>query len=145
MLRKTKYGEYRKAIEMLKEVGEPFLKCAGTNENLKLNDTERRSSGAKVDLTVKSIKYLQDAPILEMSGPIDKTDLKHFLEDRNEIARNMKYILKDILGACPNPSHTLINDLRVDGFQMVNFTFTAWCRLAEAIMFLPMSPSSLYR
>jgi len=100
------------------------LKCAGTNENLKLNDTERRSSGAKVDLTVKSIKYLQDAPILEMSGPIDKTDLKHFLEDRNEIARNMKYILKDILGACPNPSHTLINDLRVDGFQVYCKLFT---------------------
>ncbi|CAO3612145.1 unnamed protein product [Mucor fragilis] len=48
--------------------GEPLLRCAAENENAKLNDNERRSSGAKIDLIVKSLKYKFEVSVLEING-----------------------------------------------------------------------------
>lgn len=49
---------------------------------------------------------------------LDKVYCRHYLGDRRKSALNLKCILKQIVGACPNTSHTLIKDFRVYWFQV---------------------------
>ncbi|CAO3674226.1 unnamed protein product [Rhizopus stolonifer] len=103
--------------------GEPNLRCASKRQNKKLFDDERRSPGPKIDMVFKHKVYKQEIAILEISGPNNKISNRHFLEDRNKIAKNLKHILTTITDSIPPSSAAAIKRLKVYGFHLYENTF----------------------
>ncbi|CAO3641579.1 unnamed protein product [Mucor fragilis] len=81
--------------------GEKSLRCAAKRTNKKLYDEERRASGPNIDIIFRDVVNNEDLAILELSGPINKANHTHFLEDQNKIAVNSKHTLKTLINSVP--------------------------------------------
>jgi hypothetical protein len=62
--------------------------------------------------------YEQEIAILEVSGPNNRINNSHFLEDRNKTAKNLKHILKTVIDSIPPCSAAVIKRLKVYGFHL---------------------------
>ncbi|ORX60639.1 hypothetical protein DM01DRAFT_1332768 [Hesseltinella vesiculosa] len=58
--------------------------------NRKLDDHERRSNGANIDMIVTHEPSNLEIAILEVSGPPAVPSHKHYLDDRQKLAVNLK-------------------------------------------------------
>ncbi|KAL7315077.1 hypothetical protein PS15m_006575 [Mucor circinelloides] len=97
--------------------GETNLKAKAIEVNRYLDDDERRFSGPKIDLIIKDKKYNLEIMTVEVSGPPQKVNQTHFLEDRNKTAKNLKAMFKHIVSRMEVPSVTLIRKLKLYGLQ----------------------------
>ncbi|EPB90936.1 hypothetical protein HMPREF1544_02190 [Mucor circinelloides 1006PhL] len=97
--------------------GETNLKAKAIEVNRYLDDDERRFSGPKIDLIIKDKKYNLEIMTVEVSGPPQKVNQTHFLEDRNKTAKNLKAMFKQIVSRMEVPSVTLIRKLKLYGLQ----------------------------
>jgi hypothetical protein len=98
--------------------GEPYLRCVAKWQNKKIYDEERRSVGPKIDIIFFHKLYEQELALLELSGPLHKTNHTHFLEDRHKTAKNLKHILKSIIDSKSPSSAAAIKKLKVYGFHL---------------------------
>ncbi|KAL9555585.1 hypothetical protein MBANPS3_002306 [Mucor bainieri] len=103
--------------------GETSLRCSAKRLNKKRHDEERRGSGPSIDIIFKDVENKQELGIMELSGPINKTHHTHFLEDRNKIAINLKYMLKTLIKSVPPCSLPYIQSLKLYSYQVHDGTF----------------------
>lgn len=100
--------------------GETNLKAKAIEVNRYLDDDERRFTGPKIDLIIKDKKYDLEIMTVEVSGPLQKVNRTHFLEDRNKTAKNLKAMFKHIVSKMEVPSVTLVRKLKLYGLQFYN-------------------------
>ncbi|KAI7899826.1 uncharacterized protein BX663DRAFT_175385 [Cokeromyces recurvatus] len=100
--------------------GEVNLKAKAIEVNRYLDEDERSFTGPKIDLIIKDKKYNLEIMIVEVSGPPQKVNRTHFLEDRNKIAKNLKAMFKHIVSKMEVLSVTLIRKLKLYGLQFYN-------------------------
>lgn len=98
--------------------GKPYLRCVAKWQNKKIYDEERRSVGPKIDIIFFHKLYEQELALLELSGPLHKTNHTHFFEDRHQTAKNLKRILKSIIDSKSPSSAAAIKKLKVYGFHL---------------------------
>src|SRR4051794_40214963 len=86
--------------------GENSLLASKDMDDRKLGQNERRSHGASIDAILSNPSSGLEIGVLEVSGPPNKRDHRHFREDRVKIAINLKKIYKKILEvhSTANPS-----------------------------------------
>lgn len=75
---------------------ETHLKCDTKHVNEELGDTERRSSGAKIDIITIHKLYRLEVAIYKVSGENNKVDLIHFIGDRIKLCKNQRTMFKVI-------------------------------------------------
>ncbi|KAL9537497.1 hypothetical protein MBANPS3_011725 [Mucor bainieri] len=98
--------------------GEKSLRGAAKRLNAKLYDEQRRESGPNIDIIFARGSCQQEVAIMELSGPVDKQNHTHFLEDRVKIAINLKHMLKFLIKSMPHCSLNYIQALKLYGFQI---------------------------
>lgn len=67
--------------------------------------------------------YHQEISLLEVSGPLEKINHAHYLEDRHKIAKNLKHILKSIIDSMPPSSAAAVKKLKIYGFHLYDDMF----------------------
>lgn len=80
----------REVSSLRLKCGELSLKCVAKRQNQKIYDEERRSVGPKIDMIFFHKHYHQEISLLEVSGPLEKINHAHYLEDRHKIAKGRK-------------------------------------------------------
>ncbi|EIE87287.1 hypothetical protein RO3G_11998 [Rhizopus delemar RA 99-880] len=100
--------------------GKTNLKVKAIEVNRYLGDEERRFAGPKIDIVVKDENYNMEIMVVEVSGPPNKVNQTHYLEDRNKICKNLKAMFKQIVSKMEVPSVTHIRKLKLYGLQFYN-------------------------
>lgn len=97
--------------------GESNLKAKAKEVNRGLDDDERRYTGPKIDVIGIDRKYNMEIVIVEVSGPPNKVNQTHYIEDRNKICKNLKAMFKEVVSSMEVPFVTHIRKLRLFGIQ----------------------------
>lgn len=93
--------------------GESHLDCAQPE----VSDDDRSNAGPKIDIIFFSKLFNLPVSVCEVTGPFNKTNKCHFLGDRNKLAKNMKYILRNIKKNTSTPDIYTFKKLKVYGIQ----------------------------
>ncbi|CEP18085.1 hypothetical protein [Parasitella parasitica] len=100
--------------------GESNLKAKAVEINRYLDDDERGFAGPKIDAILIDKKYNMEIMTIEVSGPPNKINHTHFLEDRNKTAKNLKAMFKHIVSKLEDPSIISVRKLKLRGIQFYN-------------------------
>ncbi|KAI9017967.1 hypothetical protein CLU79DRAFT_706402, partial [Phycomyces nitens] len=74
--------------------------------------------GPKIDIIISSTKLSLEISVVEVSGAMNKADNTHFLGDRYKIARNLKFLHKQIEKAASTPNFSSLKKLKLFGVQV---------------------------
>ncbi|ORX44290.1 hypothetical protein DM01DRAFT_1411378 [Hesseltinella vesiculosa] len=98
--------------------GEASLAASQEMNNRKLDDHDRRSNGANIDMIVTHEPSSLEIAILEVSGSPAVPNYKHFLDDRQKLAINLKKMYKKILATYSNANPATLSRLSPIGIQV---------------------------
>ena len=88
--------------------GETCLKASAKDKNSQKEDSERRSTGKKIDTIIELREENQEFSVIEISGPLLKNDWSHYKGDRLKIAKMLKTITNHFAELNPSSDITLV-------------------------------------
>ncbi|KAL9540507.1 hypothetical protein MBANPS3_009639 [Mucor bainieri] len=97
---------------------EAALRCKKTHENKILKDDGACTTPTRIDGIITDKDFNLEVAVIEISGPNNKVDTTHFLEDKKKTAKNLKYMYEAIMSLKSKPSLESKMSLKVYGFHV---------------------------
>lgn len=97
---------------------EAALRCKRTHENKVLMNEGACTTPTKIDGIITDKDFNLEVAIIEISGPNNKVDNTHYLEDKKKTAKNLRYMYEAIMSLKSKPSFELKTSLKVYGFHI---------------------------
>ncbi|CAG8612790.1 8111_t:CDS:2, partial [Diversispora eburnea] len=88
--------------------GETCLKASARDKNSQKEDSERRSTGKKIDTIIELREENEEFSVIEISGPPMKNNWPHYKGDRLKIAKMLKTIINHYAELNPTSDITLV-------------------------------------